>query len=77
MGQRKGPYKREVGGSEAPEEDVRDEAEFREERRCSTADREGGRRGLERSHARNAALKSAKGKEVDSLLEPPEGMPIY
>ena len=55
-------------------EDVRDEPEFREQRRCYVADFQDGGRSPEQRNARNAALESLRGKETDFLLEPPEGM---
>ena len=63
-----------TGGSDALREDVRDELEFREQRRCYVADFQDGGRSPEQRNARNAALESVRGKERDFLLEPPEGM---
>ena len=65
---------KEAGGSDALREDVRDEAEFREQRRCYVADFEDGGRSPEQRNGRNTALGSLRGRETDFLLKPPEGM---
>lgn len=44
------------------------------ERRCYTAGSEYGERSHEPRNTRNAAVDAGKGKKMDSLLQPPEGV---